>query len=301
MCILSDSFLFVSGKKDAPKGTMFSYRQLLQSLCLFQLLLTHGTSEDLFSGSVYWTLKTIPAVFGKDVQLQCHLGPETTRKSRTRQWSKGEDQRLLVLNGHSINATKYAEAYHKILNISVLTIKQFGIDDVNIQYICQHGFSTYNNTLKLMPDIFEYIPRRNRTFIRQKAGQVFISIKFGRVYPVPVCTALYGKKNITDKVKIVSIPNESIYESEISLIYRQATKECLRHQIDLFCLVGTKEIKHSFEIPNDGCSKSNNGKIEQNVKDQTLGEIGRGIFATVFACSLIAFIIPLSNGWFPVS
>lgn len=34
------------------------------------------------------------------------------------------------------------------------------------------------------------IPRRNGTFISQKAGQ--ISITFDRVYPVPSCTALLG-------------------------------------------------------------------------------------------------------------
>lgn len=36
------------------------------------------------------------------------------------------------------------------------------------------------------------IPRGYRKVIREKAGQVFISIIFDRVYPLPVCTALLG-------------------------------------------------------------------------------------------------------------
>lgn len=90
-------------------------------------------------------------MFGNDVQLQCHVGLETT--GRARQWSRGKDQRLLIFNGNSTNEDKYTEAYHKTL--SVLTIKNFEIDDVNIKYVCQQGFSIYSNTLKLMPDIFE--------------------------------------------------------------------------------------------------------------------------------------------------
>ncbi|CAG2192258.1 unnamed protein product [Mytilus edulis] len=271
---------------------MYSYGQLLQTVFLFLLSFPHGTSTDISNGSVFWTLKTIPAVFGNDVQLQCHVGPETTGKNRARQWSGGKDQKLLIFNGNSTNYDKYTEAYHETLKISVLTIKKFEIDDVNIKYVCQQGFSTYSNTLKLMPDIFQYIPRRIGTVISQEAGQ--ISITFDRVYPVPSCTALLGKQNITDKVKIVTIPNESIYQSQISISYSQFSEESLPHQIDLVCLVGTKEIKQSFKI-------QSKGKIEQKLKDQTLGEFGRGVFATVFACTLIAFIVPLLNGWFPAS
>lgn len=53
-------------------------------------------------------------------------------------------------------------------------------------------------------------------------------------------------------MKIVSITYESIYQSKISLTLSQATGECRQHQIDLFCLVGTKIIKHSFKIPSKG-------------------------------------------------
>lgn len=109
----------------------------------------------LFAGSIFWTLKTMPVVFGEDVQLDCHLGPETTDKNRARQWSRGQNQTLILFNGNSTDADKFTEAYNKTIKISVLTIKNLEIDDVNMRYICQHGFSIYSNTLKLMPDIFE--------------------------------------------------------------------------------------------------------------------------------------------------
>lgn len=108
-----------------------------------------------FSDAVKWKLTTKPAVFGADIDLQCSLDSNKSIDG-TRQWSKGRNFTLLVLNGTPVKrTTKYMEKLQKAKRTSVLTIRSLSVDDVNVPYTCQLGFETYTDILNMTVENFE--------------------------------------------------------------------------------------------------------------------------------------------------
>lgn len=99
-------------------------------------------------------MTTIPAVFGADIDLQCRLYSNKSIDG-TRQWSKGRNLTLLVLNGTPVNRTKYIEKLQKAKRTSVLTIRSLSVEDANEPYTCQLGFDTYTDILNMTVENFE--------------------------------------------------------------------------------------------------------------------------------------------------
>lgn len=103
-----------------------------------------------------WDLKEKPAVFGKDVQLVCSLPHETSCcRKYNRKWNVGWKYTLTIMNDKSLNETKYSEKLNETSDTSILTIKTFSVDDVNIPYECEYGFMKYRATLMLKEDEYE--------------------------------------------------------------------------------------------------------------------------------------------------
>ncbi|VDI28330.1 Hypothetical predicted protein [Mytilus galloprovincialis] len=110
--------------------------------------------NNLSNGSVSWSLATKPAVFGNDIELHCNLDNDTSLNG-SRHWSKGDNVKVLVVNGKTINDTKYSEELDKAKRTSILTITSLDTGDVNVPYTCQHGFQTYKKVLNMTVENFE--------------------------------------------------------------------------------------------------------------------------------------------------
>ncbi|XP_071148233.1 uncharacterized protein [Mytilus edulis] len=246
-----------------------------QVICLLLLL-----RIELSNGSVSWSLATKPAVFGKDIELHCNLDDNTTL-SNHRHWSKGDNVKVLVVNGKTVNDTKYSEKFDKAKRTSILTITSLESGDVNVPYTCQHGFHTYKKVLNMTVENFEYHPRSNNTIFKQDDDHISFLMKFEKVFPLPACRASIGGKNITQLLNISSVRNHVFYKVGISLKYHHISKGCIHHPFELDCCVGTKTIKQRFETANDVCLQIEQKakQVHQNQdKDQTLGLVGRAVF-----------------------
>ncbi|XP_052079951.1 uncharacterized protein LOC127718099 [Mytilus californianus] len=250
---------------------------------------------DLTNGSVSWSLATKPAVFGKDIELHCNLDNDTSLDN-SRHWSKGKNVKVLVVNGETVNDTKYSEELDKSKRTSILTITSLDTGDVNVPYTCQHGFQTYKNVLNMTVENFEYHPDKGKTSFNQEDDHLLLSMKFEKVFPVPTCKALYGNQNITNLLNISSVRSDVFYKVEISMKYHYVSKECIHHPFELDCCVGTKTIRQRFETANDVCVEmAPEVKTVENPnepeKDQTLGTVGQVIFGIVFLFYCILFPI----------
>lgn len=107
-------------------------------------------------GQIVWDLKEKPAVFGKDVHLVCSIPNDIPCcMNYNRKWNVGWTHTLTVMNGRSVNETKYQEELNETSQQSILTIKSFSVHDVNIPYECVYGFMQYSTTLLLKEDVYE--------------------------------------------------------------------------------------------------------------------------------------------------
>lgn len=114
---------------------------LQNSILCFCIRQNNNIEYKLVAGHISWKLNTKPAVFGKDVQLSCHLTSNCPCCSDyTRKWAKGWKYNLAIVNGVSLNILKYREFLNNSANTSILTKRIFQEDDVNIPYECTYGF-----------------------------------------------------------------------------------------------------------------------------------------------------------------
>ncbi|XP_076089187.1 uncharacterized protein LOC143059552 [Mytilus galloprovincialis] len=260
-----------------------------QAICLLFILL----HIDLSYGSVSWSLATTPAVFGKDIELHCNLDDNTTLTNH-RHWSKGDNVNVLVVNGKTVNDTKYSEKLDKAKRISILTITSLEPGDVNVPYTCQHGFHTYKKVLNMTVENFEYHPSSNNAIFKQVDDHILFSMKFEKVFPLPACRASIGGKNITQLLNISSVRNHVFYKVEVSLKYHHISKKCIHHPFELDCCVGTKTIKQRFETANDVCIEIDHQAkpvVQEQEKDQTLGLVGLAVFVVFAGVFVGGFIL----------
>lgn len=67
----------------------------------------------------------------------------------------GTDYKLAVMNGLSLNKTKFSEELNENDRESILTIKSFDEGDLNKLFECVYGFLKYESTLQLDNTTFE--------------------------------------------------------------------------------------------------------------------------------------------------
>lgn len=97
---------------------------------------------------VYWELKT-PVVFGDSATLTCIVDQDNNCDSAaTRRWDGGRNNTILMLNGHSTNASKYNEVADEPCHNFSLIIMDFGMNDFT-DYKCTFEFQTSRQTLTL--------------------------------------------------------------------------------------------------------------------------------------------------------
>ncbi|CAC5393249.1 unnamed protein product [Mytilus coruscus] len=178
------------------------------------------------NGHISWTLHTKPAVFGQDIQLVCDLTSDAHCFSRyTRKWVKGWTYDVVTINNASSDIWKYEECFNTSASTSILTIKSFDEEDVNIPYECTYGFDTFNHPEEKFPD--------NLTIYK---SYVEANITMKKVYPIPKCNATDGVNDLKQNLNVTSESNGLFFTSNIHLLYD--IRHSCQETIVVICMVG---------------------------------------------------------------
>ncbi|XP_076089411.1 uncharacterized protein LOC143059746 isoform X2 [Mytilus galloprovincialis] len=209
----------------------------------------------LSEGCVLWKLASKPVVFGTNVKLYCKFCNNVPCcNAFTRKWTKGTNYDLIVMNSVSLNSAKYEEYLNISTKTSILTIKNFTEEDVNIPYECTYGFDTDSKVLTLNSTDFEYhpteeIPVKLHIERNQKATA---NIIFNKVYPNPICFATDDGSDISYSLSVATERIGIFYKSSLQFQYQM--KDNCYQNISIQCTVGTT----NFTVVNSTlpCEKS---------------------------------------------
>ncbi|CAC5421190.1 unnamed protein product [Mytilus coruscus] len=188
------------------------------------------------NGHISWTLHTKPAVFGQDIQLVCDLTSDAHCCSRyTRKWVKDWTYDVVTINKASSNIWKYEECLNSSSSTSILTIKSFDEEYVNIPYECTYGFDTFSKVLNIK--YFEYHPEEkfpdNLTIYK---NYVEANITMKKFYPIPKCNATDGVNDLKQNLNVTSESNGLFFTSNIHLLYD--IRHSCQETIVVICMVG---------------------------------------------------------------
>ncbi|VDI48725.1 Hypothetical predicted protein [Mytilus galloprovincialis] len=153
------------------------------------------------------------------------------------------------MNDKSLNKTKYYEELDESSQTSILTIKSFSVEDVNIPYECVYGFEKYGATLVLTTDGYEFHPKEKLPVKPAVSkGKIHLNVTFRYIYPVPVCSAMIGLNNISSELNVSSRRHDVLYMSTIALDYTTSSAEC-GDSLSVTCLVGQTGLTVTDCIP----------------------------------------------------
>ncbi|CAC5421876.1 unnamed protein product [Mytilus coruscus] len=177
---------------------------------------------------VYWRLSSLPAIFGQDTVLTCHLDEIFThpKDCTVRQWSGGPERRGLVYNGYSSDSNKYEEYTNMGSFEFSLIIKHLTESDIDVNYTCSCGFNTSTKNLSLDANSFHYPPAGiNHTFSIEH-DLLGVLLTFRKVFPVPNCSLYLGDSLITTKVPVTHKSNGLVYSVRYNASYTLKEKDC---------------------------------------------------------------------------
>lgn len=99
--------------------------------------------------SVSLRLVTDLIIFGGDIILTCTVnGINTIDRDVTRQWSMGNEDKLLSYNGRINDFRKYKETilHGNAFSLKIVNVREH---DVNVTYRCRYGFDTATHFIKI--------------------------------------------------------------------------------------------------------------------------------------------------------
>lgn len=221
-------------------------------------ILAFLTEVSFGKGKISWKLLTEHVIFGRDVQLQCDLPKQSCCPTRT--WRGGHDYKTLTLNEWSSNYTKYEEHLINENRTSILNIKSFSIDDVDIIYQCSYGFTSYEAVLELTKQRYEYHPvKLVPVTLSFNRSHIYTTITLERVFPKPLCSANADEKDITrEALKVISKHNGIFYKSMVDFNYMVDSQHCVG-LVTITCTIGTARItiaKKKFSCQNSYSNQS---------------------------------------------
>lgn len=217
---------------------------------MYKVIIFFVVIFNLASGHIQWILKDKPAVFGTDIQIVCSLPNDVPCcRKYNRQWNVGSNYTLTIMNDKSLNKNKYCEELDEYNRKSVLTIKSFSVEDVNIPYECVYGFQKYGATLELTTAGYEFHPKQQLPLKPTVINHtIHLNATFPLIYPVPVCTAMIGLNNISSELNVSFTHHTLLYMSTITLDYTMSPREC-GNSLVVTCLVGQTVLTVTDVIP----------------------------------------------------
>ncbi|CAG2225145.1 unnamed protein product [Mytilus edulis] len=195
---------------------------------------------------VEWKFET-PVFLRGNASIVCMIPDENDIPGHMA-WTK--DGKLIGLNIASSNSTKYdlSTKYSMSSMVYTLIIKDIALDDLNMVYKCESGFSSAAGILPLNEDTFVALPRTediSRKFT-MKDGLIHVVLEVSSVYPLPKCVAAFKAKNITNFSTTKYFNESSLYSMTFDLNYQ--TDEC--GNITTSCVIGKNAIS-SLDAANE--------------------------------------------------
>jgi hypothetical protein len=93
-----------------------------------------------------------PVVYGDNIILTCKT--DKISACSVRHWYNGDQNKLLLYNDASVDATKYEDKTNLSSTEFSLVIKNCTESDLNINYTCSCGFNSYTKLLGLNDNNF---------------------------------------------------------------------------------------------------------------------------------------------------
>ncbi|XP_076106174.1 uncharacterized protein LOC143074781 [Mytilus galloprovincialis] len=185
---------------------------------------------------VYWNVSSVPAMFGQNTVLTCHLEYILTnpKDCPVRQWSGGPEHKGLVYNGYSSNNNKYEEdIYFGSFDFSLI-IKNLTASDINVNYSCSCGFQSSTRNLSLNENWFHYPPTGINVKFSFENDLLLVFLDLQKVYPVPNCSLYFGNSLTLKIVPVTYKANGFVYSVTYNASYRLLEKDCNK-QPELEC------------------------------------------------------------------
>ncbi|XP_071178084.1 uncharacterized protein [Mytilus edulis] len=228
--------------------------------------------------SVIWKIKTFPIVLGKDVKITCYVLTGTCRKNQARQWTGGQGYKLIGLNGHTTDHSKYEMKIHTSDLSFDLTVKNFSVDDAFYEYTCLCGKEQYSDILKLN-DTANISMHLNDSIIDNsyfKDNELYLNVTLMIMYHLPNCSL-----QLNDKTTILKANDykkghnkyDVIRYNEIIPLYNVCSITWV-----VYCIVGDKSFQTNNNVNKYECAIDNDAKLRN---------LAIGISAAVFTCILV--------------
>ncbi|CAC5357874.1 OBSCN [Mytilus coruscus] len=147
-----------------------------------------------------WEIQTVPIVFGEDVKIKCIVSTGACHINQTRQWTGGKGYKLLGLNGHTTDDSKYEMEIHTSDLSFDLTVKKFSEGDANSEYTCLCGKEQFTDMLMLNKTEYIRMPLYDDIIDNSYVNdnKLYINVTLMKMHPLPNCTLQYN-----DKTKIL--------------------------------------------------------------------------------------------------
>ncbi|CAC5391189.1 unnamed protein product [Mytilus coruscus] len=135
---------------------------------------------------------------------------------------------LFISQGfRSENASRFTEEVVSCQKVR-LVISNFSENDLNQQICCTIGFQECRLNVSLSSANFEYHPKINeiKKDLNISSTALSLSIEIEKVYPVPNCSIIYGKKHLENLATVRINQSGMFYSAEINLEYKSVKKIC---------------------------------------------------------------------------
>lgn len=184
--------------------------------------------------TVMWNLTSNPVKFGHTAKLSCYINNnDNSCKQKLRQWLGGREYSAICQNMKCSDDNKYHVTVTTPCSYTLM-ISNFSMNDVNCDYSCFYGSTSYRKRLPLSKN-FISVPSIKNKHLSSFESEIVLQ----NVYPVPNCYASLEGENVTNCLQMNVTRLGDFYDANLTLIY--PTTPC-RGQITLVCLVGTFEM-----------------------------------------------------------
>ncbi|CAC5416678.1 OBSCN [Mytilus coruscus] len=226
--------------------------------------------------AVIWKIQTDPIVFGEDVNIKCIVSAGACHINQTRQWTGGKGYKLLALNGHTTDDSKYEMKIHTSDLSFDLTVKNFSADDAFTEYTCLCGKEQFRDMLMLnktenirMPS---YDDIHDNSYVKDM--KLYLNVTLMKMHSLPNCSLQYN-----DETKILKTSSfkKGLHTYDI-IRYNETISLFNLCSITWFvnCIVGEKSFQTNHKT--DKCGTNS---------DTNIRNLSIGISAAAFTCILV--------------
>lgn len=185
-----------------------------------------------------------PVIFRMDVLLECQTSNESVYLDTQRRWFMGKTEDNLIVNGVSVDNSKYNELVGPHLSY-ILRITSFEESDLDI-YGCSYVLLRTTINLTLNENDYEYHPKDTEMTVHatRNYGNLHVEVLFTKVYPLPICSFTYidewNSKDLSGMVVSTSWKSVNFYSTQ--KILDDIPVGRLAATLNITCRIGTSHM-----------------------------------------------------------